>query len=65
MDNECTRTVKGEARAVQKEKDRSMNMETRRYYSRVMLVGRRNTPSMGEAQRDLARAYDGIYLPLA
>lgn len=42
-----------------------MNLETRRYYSRVMLVGRRNTPSMGEAQRDLARVYDSIYLPLA
>jgi hypothetical protein len=40
-------------------------METRRYYSRLVLVGRRNTPSMGEAQRDLAKAYDHIYVPLA
>ncbi len=63
MDNECTRTVKGEARAVQKKG--IAPMETRRYYSRLMLVGRRNTPSIVEAQRDLAKAYDHIYLPLA
>jgi hypothetical protein len=64
MDNVYMRMmVKGEARAVMGGRNR--RMETRRYYSRLMLVGRRNTPSMGEAQRDLLRAYDHINVPFA
>ena len=40
-------------------------METRRYYSRLVLVGRRSNPTIVEAQRDLASAYRHIYVPLA
>jgi hypothetical protein len=42
-----------------------MDMETRRYYNRLVLAGRRNTPSMGEAKRDLANLYVSIHLPYA
>lgn len=42
-----------------------MDMETRRYYSRLVLAGRRNMPTMREAERDLVRAYTGIYSPIA
>lgn len=40
-------------------------METGRYYSRLVLKGRRSNPIMREAQRDLASAYSNIYLPYA
>lgn len=40
-------------------------MEPTRYYSRIMLVGRRSNPSIGEAQRDLVRAYAGTYTLIA
>jgi hypothetical protein len=42
-----------------------MNMESRNYYNRLVLKGRRNTPSMGEVQRDLASLYVSIHLPYA
>lgn len=42
-----------------------MEMESRRYYSRLVLAGRRSMPTMREAERDLARAYAGIYSPIA
>lgn len=42
-----------------------MDMETRRYYSRLVLTGRRSGPTMREAERDLARAYSGIFSPIA
>jgi len=59
--NVYVRTVKGGGSGRQEE---GTQMEARRYYSRLVLVGRRNTPSMGEAERDLAKAYNHIYLPL-
>jgi len=46
-------------------KERTMDMETRRYYSRLVLTGRRSGPTMREAERDLARAYSGIFSPIA
>lgn len=63
MDNVYVRTVKG--RGPGRTEEGPQEVETRRYYSRLMLVGRRNTPSMGEAKRDLARAFDNIYVPLS
>ena len=40
-------------------------MEFSRYYSRLVMVGRRNNPLMREAKRDLMDAYEDIYIPFA
>jgi len=40
-------------------------MQTSRYYSRLVMVGRRNTPDMREATTDLVRAFRATFVPFA
>jgi hypothetical protein len=40
-------------------------MEVNRYYSRLVMVGRRNTPIMREASTDLLRAFQATFVPFA